>query len=101
MNLMRLKKKVTFLDWQIALIESAVTPHLRGVEAAFDVQFEGAGLDNTFDTIGGLIAHEMGHVPKRGEYCVMAGLNFLVLHTKGGVVKWFKVSPIPPSESDA
>ena len=74
---------------------------LERVEAAFDVQFEGAGLDNTFDTIGGLIAHEMGHVPKRGEYCVMAGLNFLVLHTKGGVVKWFKVSPIPPSESDA
>jgi magnesium and cobalt transporter len=67
---------------------------LERVEAAFEVQFDDAGLDKTFDTIGGLIAHEMGHVPKRGEHCVLAGLNFHVLHTKGGAVKWFKVSPI-------
>jgi magnesium and cobalt transporter len=46
------------------------------------------------DTIGGLIAHEMGHVPKRGERCVLSHLNFTVLHTKGGAVKWFKVSPV-------
>ena len=50
-----------------------------------------------FDTIGGLIAHEMGHVPKRGELHVMAGLSFTVLHTKGGAVKWFKVMPSPES----
>ncbi len=67
---------------------------LERVEAAFEVQFDDAGLDKTFDTIGGLIAHEMGHVPKRGEHCVLAGLNFHVLHTQGGAVKWFKVSPI-------
>lgn len=70
---------------------------LERVESAFDVKFEGVGLDQTFDTIGGLIAHEMGHVPKRGEQHVLVGLNFLVLHTKGGVVKWFKVSPIQPA----
>lgn len=46
-----------------------------------------------FDTVGGLIAHEMGHVPKRGESMELAGLKFLVLHTKGGAVRWFKVSP--------
>ncbi len=45
------------------------------------------------DTIGGLIAHEMGHVPKRGERTVLNGLSFTVLHTKGGAVKWFKVMP--------
>ncbi len=45
------------------------------------------------DTIGGLIAHEMGHVPKRGEHTVLAGLNFTVMLTKGGAVKWFRVSP--------
>jgi magnesium and cobalt transporter len=67
---------------------------LERVEAAFEVRFDDAGLDKTFDTIGGLIAHEMGHVPKRGEHHVLAGLNFHVLHTKGGAVKWFKVSPI-------
>jgi magnesium and cobalt transporter len=48
-----------------------------------------------FDTIGGLIAHEMGHVPKRGEQLVLAGLQFTVLHTKGGAVRWFKVAPAP------
>ena len=49
--------------------------------------------EDDFDTIGGLIAHRMGHVPKRGEAITVGGLNFVVLHTKGGAVRWFKVSP--------
>ena len=54
----------------------------------------GVSLPETdFETIGGLIAHEMGHVPKRSERLVLAGLQFVVLHTKGGAVRWFKVSP--------
>ena len=48
-----------------------------------------------FDTIGGLVAHTMGHVPKRGEVHEMDGLRFVVLHSKGGAVKWFKVMPVP------
>ena len=48
-------------------------------------------LEVDFDTIGGLISHEMGHVPKRGEHFRMGGLDFRVLHTKGGAVRWFKV----------
>lgn len=51
--------------------------------------------EHGFDTIGGLIAHTMGHVPKRGEVHEMDGLRFTVLHTKGGAVKWFKVMPVP------
>jgi magnesium and cobalt transporter len=51
--------------------------------------------EDDFDTIGGLIAHTMGHVPKRGEQHELHGLRFVVLHTKGGAVKWFKVMPIP------
>lgn len=66
------------------------------VEAAFGVRLAESGDDLEFDTIGGLIAHEMGHVPKRGEKYTRAGLDFLVLHTKGGAVKWFKVSPQVP-----
>ena len=53
--------------------------------------------DEGFDTIGGLIAHKMGHVPKRGEYHVLAGLGFTVQHTRGGAVRWFKVSPVASS----
>ena len=50
--------------------------------------------EDDFDTIGGMIAHAMGHVPKRGEVHELDGLRFTVLHTKGGAVKWFKVSPL-------
>jgi magnesium and cobalt transporter len=55
--------------------------------------------DHRFETIGGLIAHEMGHVPRRGERHTMGGLDFTVLHTKGGAVRWFKVSPVPPDDT--
>ena len=58
-------------------------------------QFGLALAEDDFDTIGGLIAHTMGHVPRRGEAHEMAGLRFLVLHSKGGAVKWFKVTPVP------
>ena len=60
------------------------------VSEAFGVNL----MDADFDTIGGLVAHEMGHVPKRGEHFALSGLHFTVLHTKGGAVKWFKVSPV-------
>jgi magnesium and cobalt transporter len=63
------------------------------VSEAFGVNLLPENFDQEFDTIGGLIAHEMGHVPKRGEHYTLAGLNFVVLHTKGGAVRWFKVSP--------
>ena len=69
------------------------------VEAAFEVELISTDPEDEFDTIGGLIAHEMGHVPKRGERHTMAGLNFVVLHTKGGAVKWFKVSPVADAAS--
>jgi len=64
------------------------------VNEAFGVTLVPPGDDRDFDTIGGLVAHEMGHVPKRGESTVLAGLDFVVLHTKGGAVRWFKVSPV-------
>jgi magnesium and cobalt transporter len=69
------------------------------VEAAFEVELISTDPEDEFDTIGGLIAHEMGHVPKRGERHTMAGLNFVVLHTRGGAVKWFKVSPVADAAS--
>ena len=65
------------------------------VSEAFGVTLAPTGEEREFDTIGGLIAHEMGHVPKRGEHTSLAGLDFVVLHTKGGAVRWFKVSPTP------
>ncbi|RYF81463.1 MAG: CBS domain-containing protein [Comamonadaceae bacterium] len=71
---------------------SGDTP-IERVGEAFGITFDAEQLSEDFDTIGGLIAHEMGHVPKRGERHVVGGFEFLVLHTKGGAVRWFKVSP--------
>ena len=72
---------------------SGATP-LERIEEAFTVKLAELEPDDHFDTIGGLIAHAMGHVPKRGERHTLAGLDFTVLHTKGGAVKWFRVSPV-------
>ena len=52
---------------------------------------------HNFDTIGGLIAHELGRVPKRGESAVADGLTFQVMLTRGGAVRWFKVARQPPA----
>jgi magnesium and cobalt transporter len=55
--------------------------------------------EHRFETIGGLIAHQMGHVPKRGEHHTVGGLNFVVLHTKGGAVRWFKVARVDTDDN--
>jgi magnesium and cobalt transporter len=67
------------------------------VAEAFERPIQDSDAAEQFDTIGGLIAHEMGHVPRRGEQHVLAGLKFVVLHTRGGSVTWFKVSPETPA----
>ncbi len=72
---------------------SGDTP-IERVNEAFDVNLASSDPDDEFETIGGLIAHEMGHVPKRGEYLVLGGLRFMVLLTRAGAVKWFKVAPL-------
>ena len=51
------------------------------VSEAFDVRIESSDPGAHFDTIGGLITHEMGHMPRRGEFLQLGGLHFAVLHT--------------------
>jgi magnesium and cobalt transporter len=53
-----------------------------------------------FDTIGGLIAHEHGRVPRRGESVDVAGLRFTVMLTRGGAVRWFRVTRVPAEARD-
>ena len=50
---------------------------------------------DTFDSIGGLVAHELGRVPRRGETVTLQGLMFTVMLTRGGAVRWFKVTRAP------
>ncbi|MEY2772115.1 MAG: Magnesium and cobalt efflux protein CorC [Pseudomonadota bacterium] len=78
-------------------VHGAASPERVG--QAFGVDLRQARGDEDapdFDTIGGLIAHEMGHVPRRGERFVLAGLQFSVLHTQSGAVRWFRVQPLAP-----
>ena len=49
------------------------------------------GDEEQFETIGGFIAHVMGHVPRKGEHYDTQGLRFEVMHSKSGVVKWYRV----------
>jgi len=61
---------------------------IAAVNQAFDVVLA----DDDFDTIGGLVAHQHGRVPRRGEVVEIAGLRFAVMLTRGGAVRWFKVT---------
>ena len=59
------------------------------VNGFFDVSLP----TDEFDTIGGLVAQEHGRVPRRGETVSVGGLDFTVMLTRGGAVRWFKVTP--------
>jgi len=53
--------------------------------------------NDEFDSIGGLVAHELGRVPRRGEAVIVGELMFSVMLTRGGAVRWFKVTRAPES----
>jgi magnesium and cobalt transporter len=65
------------------------------VNDAFGTQLPAAD----FDTIGGLVAHEHGRVPRRGETVAVGGLAFTVMITRGGAVRWFRVARAPDTPS--
>ena len=56
--------------------------------------------EGDFDTIGGLVAHEAGRVPRRGEAVSCGGLKFSVMLTRGGAVRWFRVERLPADAGD-
>jgi magnesium and cobalt transporter len=62
---------------------------------AVNEAFDSALPADDFETIGGLVAHEMGYVPRRGESTTIGGLVFTVMLTRGGAVRWFKVTRAP------
>ena len=63
------------------------------INLAFGVELKTSD-EEQFETIGGLIAHDMGHVPQKGEHYDAQGLRFEVMHSKSGVVKWYRVKRI-------
>ena len=61
----------------------------RAVQAS-DLHLPAHAVEN-FDTLGGYVAHTLGHVPRRGQVLQWEGLELRVLLTKGGAVRWFQV----------
>ena len=61
------------------------------VNATFGVSLP----DREFETIGGLVADHLGRVPRRGEVVDVGGLRFAVMLTRGGAVRWFRVTRLP------
>ena len=66
------------------------------VNEAFSVELP----EEEFDTIGGLVADQLGRVPRRGEAVQVQGLSFSVMLTRGGAVRWFRVSGVAASAED-
>ena len=70
---------------------------ITAVNEAFDVSLP----SDEFDTIGGLVAHELGRVPRRGEAVTIDDLVFSVMLTRGGAVRWFNVTRAPADVAPA
>ena len=63
---------------------------ISAVNEAFGVHLP----EDEFDTIGGLVAHQLGRVPRRGEAVEVGGLRFAVMLARGGAVRWFRVGRV-------
>ena len=61
----------------------------------FDADFK----DDEFDTLGGLLVHQLGHVPKRGEKVSLDRFNFSVLRTDSRRIELLKLLLEPPQDS--
>ncbi len=51
--------------------------------------------DDEFDTIGGLVVHEIGHLPKRGERIIMGNLLFKVLRADSRRIHMLQLTVLP------
>ena len=70
---------------------------ITSVNAAFGTHLPAA----EFNTIGGLVADHLGRVPRRDESVDIGALRFAVMLTRGGAVRWFRVSRLDHGEAAA
>jgi magnesium and cobalt transporter len=73
----------------------------------FNEYFKLSLSDDEFDTIGGLVVHQIGHLPKRGERVVIGNLLFKILRADSRRVHMLqltllpKVVDNPPDQADS
>ena len=63
----------------------------------FNEYFDMVLPDDEFDTIGGLVVHEIGHLPRRGERVVIGKLLFKVLRADSRRVHMLQLTLLPES----
>jgi magnesium and cobalt transporter len=56
--------------------------------------------DDGYDTIGGLLMHELGRLPRRGEQLEYAGFRFKVLRGDRRRLHTLEVTQLPPAAAD-
>ncbi len=61
----------------------------------FNEYFGSEFSDQDFDTIGGLVVHHIGHMPRRGEVVDLDGFRFEVLRADHRRIHLFRVTPPP------
>lgn len=75
-------------DLDHAFIVKALTP----IED-FNEQFSTRFRDDEFDTIGGIVMQEFGHMPTRNESVEISGFRFDVLNADGRRIRLLRVTP--------
>ena len=65
----------------------------------FNAYFGTAFTDDDFDTIGGLVTHAIGHLPKRGEKAAIGNFVFTVLRADSRRVLLLNVERLPTVSS--
>lgn len=56
--------------------------------------------EEVFDTIGGLVSHAFGHLPKRGETILLEGIPFKVLRATNRRIQLLQTTLTPPASPD-
>ncbi len=82
-------------DLKSAVFTLADGSHRVAGDAALEDVNQALGLglaSDEFDTIGGLLSDRLGRVPRRGEVVELAGWHFAVMLTRGGAVRWYRVT---------
>jgi len=63
----------------------------------FNEYFKTEFNDEEFDTIGGFVMHEFGHLPKRDEKVVIDPIKFKILHADNRRIRLLQVSSLKKS----
>ncbi len=66
----------------------------------FNEYFKVEFLDDEYDTLGGLIMHELGRLPRRGEVLDFAGFRFRVLRADRRRIHSLEVSRVSSADTD-